>query len=122
MAVFANTSITIKVLEPRKGEKSEGSGDYYWGMVDQAAPKDLFSIKASGAMKVKDLKAAISKEKGYAVESQRLMYFGGELEAQRLTRGSLAEAAGFRRRNRGSLKGAPDTRTLESAGMCNTAA
>ncbi|CAJ1448222.1 unnamed protein product, partial [Effrenium voratum] len=93
MAVFANTSITIKVLEPRKGEKSEGSGDYYWGMVDQAAPKDLFSIKASGAMKVKDLKAAISKEKGYAVESQRLMYFGGELE---------------------------DTRTLESAGMCNT--
>ena len=75
-AVFANTSITIKVLEPGKGEK----GDFYWGMVDQAAPKDVFLMKATGAMKVKELKAAIFKEKGYAVESQRLMYFGGELE------------------------------------------
>lgn len=71
MAVFANTSITIKVLEPRSGEKPQEGGDYYWGMVDKAAPK----------------------EKGYAAESQRLMYFGGELE---------------------------DSRTLESAGMCNT--
>eukprot|EP00931_Biecheleriopsis_adriatica_P091983 TRINITY_DN65825_c0_g1_i1.p1 TRINITY_DN65825_c0_g1~~TRINITY_DN65825_c0_g1_i1.p1 ORF type:complete len:105 (+),score=37.75 TRINITY_DN65825_c0_g1_i1:60-374(+) len=93
MAVFANTSIMIKVLEPKEASKSPEKGDYYWGMVDQAAPKDLFRIKASGTMKVKDLKAAIAKEKGYAVEKQRLMYFGGELE---------------------------DTRTLESAGMCNT--
>lgn len=93
MAVFANTSITIKVLEPRSGEKPQEGGDYYWGMVDKAAPKDVFLIKATGAMKVKELKAAIAKEKGYAAESQRLMYFGGELE---------------------------DSRTLESAGMCNT--
>ena len=80
MAVFANTSITIKVLEARKGEKVKEGGDFYWGMVDQAAPKDVFQLKATGAMKVKELKAAIFKEKGYAVESQRLMYFGGELE------------------------------------------
>eukprot|EP00913_Durusdinium_trenchii_P024048 g22586.t1 len=41
MAVFANTSITIKVLEPRQGEKPAEGGDYYWGMVDKAAPKDM---------------------------------------------------------------------------------
>lgn len=30
-------------------------------MVDKAAPKEVFLIKATGAMKVKELKAAIAK-------------------------------------------------------------
>eukprot|EP00440_Ansanella_granifera_P000281 gb/GFBE01000306.1/.p1 GENE.gb/GFBE01000306.1/~~gb/GFBE01000306.1/.p1 ORF type:complete len:105 (+),score=41.25 gb/GFBE01000306.1/:1-315(+) len=93
MAVFANTSIMIKVLEPKESKSSGEKGDYYWGMVDAAAPKDLFRIKCAGTTKVKELKALIAKEKGYAAEKQQLMYFGGELE---------------------------DSRTLESAGMCNT--
>mmetsp|Transcript_64946 Transcript_64946/g.152003 ORF Transcript_64946/g.152003 Transcript_64946/m.152003 type:complete len:105 (-) Transcript_64946:67-381(-) len=93
MAVFANTGIMIKVLEPRKGDKPAQGGDYYWGLVDEAAPKDLFRIAVTGNMKVKELKDKIAKEKGYAVDSQRIMYFGGELE---------------------------DSRTLESAGMNNT--
>lgn len=98
MAVFANTSILVKVLEckeEQKGKKSSSTekGDYYWSMVDKAAATDLFRIKCTGATKVRELKQAIAKEKGYAENIQRLMYFGGELE---------------------------DTRTLESAGMCNT--
>eukprot|EP00930_Biecheleria_cincta_P076229 TRINITY_DN63442_c0_g1_i1.p1 TRINITY_DN63442_c0_g1~~TRINITY_DN63442_c0_g1_i1.p1 ORF type:complete len:110 (-),score=29.78 TRINITY_DN63442_c0_g1_i1:432-761(-) len=96
MAVFANTSILVKVLEckeEKKGNKTSETGDYYWGMVDNAAAKDLFRIKCTGATKVRELKQAIAKEKGYAENIQRFMYFGGELD---------------------------DARTLESAGMCNT--
>eukprot|EP00933_Yihiella_yeosuensis_P080998 TRINITY_DN94536_c0_g1_i1.p1 TRINITY_DN94536_c0_g1~~TRINITY_DN94536_c0_g1_i1.p1 ORF type:complete len:104 (-),score=28.27 TRINITY_DN94536_c0_g1_i1:115-426(-) len=92
MAVFQNTSVCIKVLEP-KDPKDSDDGDFYWGMVGTAAPKDLFKIKATGNMKVKELKSAIAKEKGYAVEAQRLLLFGGELQ---------------------------DHRTLESCGFMNT--
>eukprot|EP00441_Pelagodinium_beii_P019933 CAMPEP_0197659922 /NCGR_PEP_ID=MMETSP1338-20131121/49715_1 /TAXON_ID=43686 ORGANISM="Pelagodinium beii, Strain RCC1491" /NCGR_SAMPLE_ID=MMETSP1338 /ASSEMBLY_ACC=CAM_ASM_000754 /LENGTH=104 /DNA_ID=CAMNT_0043237113 /DNA_START=54 /DNA_END=368 /DNA_ORIENTATION=+ len=93
MAVFQNAAITIKVLEPKEQSKSAEKGEYYWGMVHSAAPVDLFKVKVTGTTKVKELKAAIAKEKGYSVESQRIMYFGGELD---------------------------DSRTLESAGMQNT--
>mmetsp|Transcript_21516 Transcript_21516/g.61852 ORF Transcript_21516/g.61852 Transcript_21516/m.61852 type:complete len:102 (+) Transcript_21516:77-382(+) len=80
MAVFQNTAITVKVLEPVSGGET---GDFYWNMVKQAAPKDLFKVKASSEMKVKELKAAIAKEKGYPAEQQRIMYFGGELDDNR---------------------------------------
>mmetsp|Transcript_40435 Transcript_40435/g.61081 ORF Transcript_40435/g.61081 Transcript_40435/m.61081 type:complete len:101 (-) Transcript_40435:84-386(-) len=79
MAVFNNTELTIKVLEPSK----DGKGDFYWGMIKNAAPSDLFKIKGSSDMKIKELKGAISKAKGYPVEGQKLMYFGGELEDSR---------------------------------------
>lgn len=80
MAVFKNTELTIKVLEPAAAGEE---GQYYWGMVSQPAPKDLFKVKGTSETKIKDLKAIIAKEKGYPVETQRFMYFGGELDDNR---------------------------------------
>mmetsp|Transcript_73027 Transcript_73027/g.202586 ORF Transcript_73027/g.202586 Transcript_73027/m.202586 type:complete len:102 (+) Transcript_73027:113-418(+) len=87
MAAFSNTEISIKVLEP----SAKPSADLmYWGMVANAAPKDLFKLRASPTMLVKELKASIAKEKGYPTAEQRLMYFGGELEDSR-----TLESCGF---------------------------
>mmetsp|Transcript_80080 Transcript_80080/g.158655 ORF Transcript_80080/g.158655 Transcript_80080/m.158655 type:complete len:101 (-) Transcript_80080:179-481(-) len=79
MAAFTNSEIVIKVLQPGPDDK----GNYYWGMVAEPAPKDLFKVKATSSMTVKELKATIAQEKGYAVDTQRLMLFGGELEDSR---------------------------------------
>uniref|UniRef100_A0A7S0BBY1 Ubiquitin-like domain-containing protein n=1 Tax=Pyrodinium bahamense TaxID=73915 RepID=A0A7S0BBY1_9DINO len=79
MAAFANTAITIKVLEPAPGDK----GTFYWGMVNNPTCKDLFQVPASPDMTVRDLKAAIAKEKGYTVEEQRFLFFGTVLDDDR---------------------------------------
>mmetsp|Transcript_139995 Transcript_139995/g.348906 ORF Transcript_139995/g.348906 Transcript_139995/m.348906 type:complete len:102 (+) Transcript_139995:113-418(+) len=80
MAVFSNTEITVKILEPAPAGEQ---GPLYWGMVKQPAAKDVFKVKASSDMKIKDLKAVVAKEKNYPVEAQRFMYFGGELADDR---------------------------------------
>jgi len=71
-----NKEITIKMLEPVATGKT---GQFYWDMVDDPAPKDIFKVAASKDMKVRELKAAIAKAKGIDVETQRLMFFGGVL-------------------------------------------
>jgi len=80
MAAFDNSSIAVKVLEPLKtGEQ----GNYYWGLVANPAPKDLFRLNVKSSMTVADLKQKIMKEKGYPCEGQRFLYFGLELDNKR---------------------------------------
>uniref|UniRef100_A0A7S2DNL9 Ubiquitin-like domain-containing protein n=1 Tax=Alexandrium andersonii TaxID=327968 RepID=A0A7S2DNL9_9DINO len=90
MAAFNNSSVMVKVLQPAPAGKT---GDYYWGLVSDAAPKDLFKMSVTADTSIGTLKASIEKDKGYPAKAQRMLYFGSELD---------------------------DTRTLGSCGFNNT--
>ena len=62
MAAFDNSSIAVKVLEPRTdGEE----GKFYWGLVAKPAPRELFPMKVKSSTTVGELKQRIMKERGF---------------------------------------------------------
>jgi len=87
MAAFDNSSIVVKVLEPRAdGEE----GKFYWGLVAKPAPRELFPMKVKSNTTVAELKQRIMKEKGYPSDGQRFLYFGQDLDNKR-----TMESCGF---------------------------
>eukprot|EP00409_Alexandrium_fundyense_P003056 CAMPEP_0185902892 /NCGR_PEP_ID=MMETSP0196C-20130402/2107_1 /TAXON_ID=2932 /ORGANISM="Alexandrium fundyense, Strain CCMP1719" /LENGTH=88 /DNA_ID=CAMNT_0028621823 /DNA_START=1 /DNA_END=267 /DNA_ORIENTATION=+ len=54
-----------------------------WGMVANPAPKDIFKVNTTSNTTIGELKAVIAKDNGYSANSQKLLYFGAELENER---------------------------------------